>query len=175
MYQKHVKALRAPLETFCKGNSGSTYGNNSPNMGTWFRQHQGSGRVLTLSGNINQQVSRYIKHGYPVLNNSRYRGSSKKKSGHSVVVTKIKERSSRYKSCRKVGWWWGRKTKCDWKTAYDYEWYRRMGWGGSENKFIGVLHQDHQSMGPLQLLTPFDQLLNLYKHSIGKVSQIGNM
>ena len=76
--KKYIEALRAPLGTFCKGNTGWTYDKNNANMGTWFRQRQGSGRVLTLSGNINQQVSHYIKRGYPVLNNIWYRGSSKK-------------------------------------------------------------------------------------------------
>jgi hypothetical protein len=130
---KYVEALRVPLGTFCNGESGSTYSKNNRNMGTWFRQRQGSGKVVCLSNNINQQVSSYIKKSYPVLNNFVYRRSDGNKSGHSVVVTKIKERSRQYKSCRKVGWWWGRKTKCDWKTAYEYLWYRRMGWGGRKN------------------------------------------
>ena len=47
------------------------------------RERQGSGRVLTLSGNIYQQVSHYIKRSYLVMNNIWYLGSSKKKSAHS--------------------------------------------------------------------------------------------
>ena len=134
--KKFVEALRVPLRTYCNGGAGSTPDRNNLHMSTWFRQRQGSGKVVTLSNyNINQQVSSYVKRGSPVLNNIWYHGSSKEKSGHTVVVTKIKERSRQFKSCRKVGWWWGRETRCYWTITHQYFWYRRMGWGGRENKW----------------------------------------
>ena len=132
--KKYIEALRVPLETEC--NPGSTTLSNTDNVDGWFRYRQGSGRVISLStSGIRERISYYIKRNYPVVNSFWYKGSdgsNKKKSGHDVVVTKIKEKSHRYKSCRKVGWWFGRRTKCDWKTEYDYEWYRRMGWGDHE-------------------------------------------
>ena len=128
--EDYVEALRDPLRTRCRNGGGSTYNSDTNKVDGWFCQRQGSGRVITLS-NINQQVSQYIKNGYPVVNNFWYNKNSK--SGHSVVVTKIKEKSREYNSCRQVGWWWGKKTVCELKTQYEYEWYRRMGWGGSQN------------------------------------------
>ena len=128
--EDYVEALRDPLRTRCRNGGGSTYNSDTNKVDGWFRQRQGSGRVITLS-NINQQVSQYIKNGYPVVNNFWY--NKKSKSGHSVVVTKIKEKSREYNSCRQVGWWWGKKTVCELKTQYEYEWYRRMGWGGYQN------------------------------------------
>ena len=135
--KKYIEALRVPLGTFCNGKSGSTYSKNNANIETWFRQRQVSGRVIILSRNINQQVIHYIKKNYPVINIiSQLPGSKENaKFGRSVVVTKVKERSRKYKSCRKVGWWLGKKTKCDWKTEYEYEWYRRMGLGGPDNNW----------------------------------------
>ena len=130
--KKFVEALRVPLRTRCVDGSGSTKTLNTVKVDQWFRERQGSGRVIALS-NIKQQVGYYIKKRYPVLNSFLYR--KKASSGHSAVVTKIKERSRQYKTCRQVGWWWGRKTKCEWKTKYEYEWYRRMGWGGFQNNW----------------------------------------
>ena len=132
--KKYVEALRGPLRTLC---SGSTDSKNNDKMDTWFRQRQGSGGVITLSGNINQQVSHYIKRGYPVINiiSQLPGGKENTKFGRSVVVTKVKERSRKCKSCRKVGWLFWVRTKCEWKTEYEYEWYRRMGYGGLENKW----------------------------------------
>jgi hypothetical protein len=133
--KEFVEALRIHLRTQCISGTGLTDDKSSGNMDSWFGVRQVSGKVINLSNNINQQVSEYIKNSYPVLNNIWYRESDGKKSGRSVVVTKIKERSSKYKTCKKVGWLFWRKTKCTWKTAYDYLWYRRMGLGGRENKW----------------------------------------
>ncbi|CAB4020680.1 Hypothetical predicted protein [Paramuricea clavata] len=135
--ERYVEALGVPLRTNC----GSTTMRNTDNVDAWFRARQGSGKVIWISRSniIKQQVSLYvIRNKYPVLNSIYWYGSSgdqKTKSGHDVVVTKVKQRSRQYKSCRKVGWWWGRRTKCEGKTEYEYEWYRRMGWGGRKNNW----------------------------------------
>ena len=134
--KKYVEALRVPLRTYCDDGSGATDNSNTKNVNDWFRQRQGSGRVIRLESSMNLLVASYVKQKYPVVNNFWY--NKKKKSGHSVVVTKIKERSQQYRACRKVGWWWGRKTKCETKTEYEYKWYRRMGWGGSENNWYSA-------------------------------------
>ena len=127
--EKYVEALRVPLRTYCSSTGGATKVSNHDKVEGWFRQRQGTGKVIRLASIY--QVSQYVKKGYPVLNSFLYGGKSNKKtrSGHSAVVTKIKERSRQYKVCRKAGWWWGRRTKCEWKTTYAYQWYRRMGWG----------------------------------------------
>lgn len=134
--KKYVESLRVPLGTYCRGEIGSTPVKNYVNVDEWFRQRQGSGRVISLSlSNIKQQVSNYVKQNYPVLNSIWYYSSDGSKAGHGVVVTKVKERKRQYKRCRTVGLWMNIRTKCGWNTEYDYEWYRRMGWGGSQNKW----------------------------------------
>ena len=130
--KKYVEALRGPLGTRCVGMGGSTKNSATANVDQWFRQRQGCGKVITLS-NIYQQVGSYVKQQYPVVNNFLY--NKKSKSGHSVVVTKIRERSRWYKTCKQVGWWWRKKTKCEWKKEYEQQWYRRMGWGGLQNNW----------------------------------------
>ena len=134
--KKYIEALRVPLRTRCENGKGSTTMSNTDNVDGWFRERQGSGKVIRLySPNLIKQIGDYIKRGYPVVNSFWYRGSDgsrKEKSGHDVVVTKIKERRRSYKTCRRVGWFLWRRTKCDWNTEYDYEWYRRMGWGDDD-------------------------------------------
>lgn len=130
--EKYVEELRSPLRTFCDSGSGATYSRNSINLRNWFRLRQTKGTVKRIYSK--SQVVRFVKIGYPVMTNIWWvSGGSKKKSGHSVVVTKIKERSQSFKHCRRVGFWFTRRWKCEWKRQYDYLWFRRLGWGGSYN------------------------------------------
>ncbi|XP_028399746.1 uncharacterized protein LOC114523104 isoform X2 [Dendronephthya gigantea] len=128
--EKYVEALRVELGTFCRNGQGATYASKTADVNEWFRQRQESGRVIKLPRrNRMKQISCYIKQNYPVLNSFWYRGAnnSEKKAGHTVVITKVREKSLSYKTCRRCQWW--PKTKCDWKTEHTYQWYRRMGWG----------------------------------------------
>ena len=130
--KKYVEALRTPLGTFCDNGGGATYQPRSTKLSSWFNQRQGSGSIMKIT--TKYSVVSYVKRGFPVMTNIWWRGGGgKKKSGHSVVVTKIKERSRQFKVCRKVGWFFWRSTKCEWKYESQCEWYRRMGWGGKSN------------------------------------------
>ena len=135
--KQFIVRLRTPLKTYCDGTGGATESDNSLNLSPWFKKRQPNGKVVRLSST--NAVTKYVKQNYPVVNNIWWvgGGDKKDKSGHSVVVTKVKQRSRDYKSCRRVGWWLWRKTECEWKTEYDM-WYRRMGWGRYKNAWYSA-------------------------------------
>ncbi len=152
-----VEDIRSQVQTFCKGDQGSTYTSKMRLIAPWFRARQGSNtwvasflekRKKRSSGPssvqrgsrswIESKGASYIKNGYPVV----FGFNTESKSGHSAVATKYKETTRRYRHCenKQTGWWWGRRTKtdCSWRTAYDYEFYLHYGWGGSNNKWQEV-------------------------------------
>ena len=146
-----VEDIRRQVKTRCKSGQGATYTSKMHRIEPWFRARQGAkARVVSylrrtwfLDISFSSRVRKgstsmirskgkwWLDKGYPIV----FGFKTAKKSGHSVVATKYRVKSRRYRHCKKKGWLFGRRTVCTWKTAYDYEFYLHYGWGGTNNQW----------------------------------------
>lgn len=87
---------------------------------------------------VESKSASWLDKGYPVI----FSINLEKKSGHSVVATKYKGKSRRFRRCKsyETGWWWGRRTRefCSWREAFDGKFFLHYGWGGRNNKWQEV-------------------------------------
>ena len=154
-----VEDIRRQVKTRCRNGKGSTYTSKMHRIEPWFRARQGAkARVVSYlrrrgfwdfsfnsriyKGSSSWIVSKgkwWLNKGYPVV----FGLITEKKSGHSVVATKYRVKSRRYRHCVTKGWWWGKKrTVCTWKTAYYCEFYLHYGWGGLNNDWLQLSPTD---------------------------------
>ena len=153
-----VEDIRETLGTYCDNGAGSTYTTNNIRINAWYRSRQGysatvehypswmrrgkrsstvgSVTVYSYESEARNKAIEALKGNpaYPVRVTIDVASNGGKKGGHSAVVTKYREKWRKYRKrhCRKVGWWWGRRTRCEdiWSTQDDRKFYFRMEWDG---------------------------------------------
>ena len=132
-----VEDIRRQVKTFCENGQGATYSSKMRLIQPWFQARQGS--KARIASYLRSKKPKWLRSkgkwwldiGYPVVFGFRI----SKKSGHSVVATKYRTKSRKYRHCRTSGWWTGKRTRCTWKTAQDYEFFLHYGWGGNSNQW----------------------------------------
>lgn len=133
-----VEDIRKQVKTFCSDGDGFTYHSNMKLIAPWFRVRQGpKARVASYLPRRGYSTSKmrskgkwWLDIGYPVV----FDIITASKDGHSVVATKYRIKSRRYRHCKKILFW----KSCSWKTAHDLKFYLHYGWGGSNNKWDHV-------------------------------------
>lgn len=133
-----VEDIRKQVKTICRNGAGSTYTYKMKLIARWFRARQGrKARVASYlrgwwysTSKIRSKGKWWLDIGYPVVFGIKV----DKKNGHSVVATKYRKRSRRYRHCVRILFW----TSCRWKTTHDLRFYLHYGWGGYNNKWDHV-------------------------------------
>lgn len=136
-----VEDIRKQVKTSCTSRGGTTYSSKMKLIAHWFRVRQGpKARVVSylrgwwIFGYSNSKIRSkgkwWLDIGYPVV----FGIKTSRKSGHSVVATKYRITSRRYRQCKKILFW----TSCRWKTAHDLRFYLHYGWGVYYNKWDHV-------------------------------------
>ena len=132
-----VEDIRRQVKTFCKNGQGATSIRTMKRIKRWFKARQG--KKACVASYLRPRKAKWLRAkgkwwldvGYPVVFGFQH----SKKAGHFAVATKYRTKSSKYRHCKTSGWWFGKKTRCTWKTAQDYEFFLHYGWGGNNNQW----------------------------------------
>lgn len=136
-----VEDIRKQVKTYCSDGLGATSSSKMKLIAHWFKVRQGpKARVASYlrgwfifgysTSKIRSKGKRWLDKGYPVV----FGIKTERKVGHSVVATKYRITSRRYRHCKTIVFW----KSCSWKTAHDLKFYLHYGWGGSNNKWDHV-------------------------------------